>query len=674
MSIFRALVFTVLLALFAGCSKDDGPWQSVGDSRLGNAFVEMRGDNLAIGTGEISREFAWTERGLVSASVSRDGNKAWASEEPLPVFGHPTWADAENPAVLKSVSVEKSDDEGFTSRHLELVVETEYPKLGLLAKYKVWAYPNTPGLRTQLWFKLLPGTKLSENALDGVVAEAVAVGKGSAEWKAVGYYNDTQHRNMAETEILREENSNGEADWASVYIGKRGNEGLALVKESHKCVNQQGVNTGVFAVVDGTLQSTGVALTAKNLNDFEYRQAWANWIVLFEGGEAEEALAIKRFDRARYPVDAERDIYIMANTWGSGSSGEISKYASRQENIFREIDSQKDLGIDVQQIDDGWQGKGYGKWRPVRKLESKVVGAYDVFPKGWEPTRQYYKTNGIRPGLWAAWSIPLEDLKWNYDKGGFLYYKLDFAKLYNYETLDGFISKVRNFIKYTKHNVRVNWDVTENPPRIGYFYGREYGNIYLENRKPQNPPNVLYHPYLVLRDAWQTSKYLNLNKYQISVQNIDRVNRELSDAYLHNHPYSVALTLMGSPIFFQETHRYTDKARDEIRKLLAEYKLHRKEMYDGYVFPVGAKPDNSSWTGFQNYLPSDDRGYLTIFRELNNENRNGKIKLNFLGGKKIKITDLIKKTSREVTVGKDGAVDFEIADKAGFLFCEYEVI
>ncbi|MCL3779399.1 hypothetical protein EMN47_03255 [Prolixibacteraceae bacterium JC049] len=316
---------------------------------------------------------------------------------------------------------------------------------------------------------------------------------------------------------------------------------------------------------------------------------------------------------------------------------------------FERTEGLKELGLDLLQIDDGWQGTQYSKWETVAtakykkpQLDAKLAdnAIYEVYPEGWTNVRKAAKEAGIKLGLWAAWTIPYEDLLKNYQLGDFRSYKLDFAKLRDYKTLRNLENKVRSFILKTDHKVRVNWDVTENPPRIGYYFGREYGNIYLENRKPLTPVNVLYHPWLVLRDAWHVAKYTNLNKFQITYQNLDMANREESDAYQHNHDYALAITLMGSPIFFQEIHLLSDKAKSAIKPLIDTYKSVRNDMYEGYVFAIGEEPTNSSWTGFQNYNPKSKSGYLTIFRELNSDKATYKFNLNFIDGKNVEFKDL----------------------------------
>ncbi|MEX0981146.1 MAG: hypothetical protein WD577_04195 [Bacteroidales bacterium] len=39
----------------------------------------------------------------------------------------------------------------------------------------------------------------------------------------------------------------------------------------------------------------------------------------------------------------------------------------------------------------------------------------------------------------------------------------------------------------------------------------------------------------------------------------------------------------------------------------------------GSLFALGDRPDDTSWTGFQNYHPNENIGYLTLFREIDNK-------------------------------------------------------
>lgn len=648
--------------------------------RFGEARVAVEGDGLTVSTGVVTRIWRWTGHGLVTTSLRHlPSATEWVSR------GHERLCDWSLPGTGSdpprtewvSVDVARSTDEGFTAEHLEAVATFEYRAAGFRVQYVVWVYPGAPGLRTQLRIQKLtgaasaqtsPATPAKGDTSPGCV-ERLAATATLRRW--IGYYNDTQHRNDPSTPILREETTNApvveeeKCDWASIACLEESDRGLAFVKESHKCVNHPGVETGGFRSGPQGLECTGWGLGLTDVSGNRPLASWATWTVLWQGGETARQLALKVFDRFRYPVDPTRDLYVMANTWGSAGTGREAREAACEANVLREIDSQADLGLDVQQIDDGWQGEGHDHWRP---------GAAR-YPEGWVNVIRRAREKGVVLGLWAAGQrISLEDLLWNYDQGGFRYYKLDFLNLDTRAALEETMQKARRFLLHTGLRVRINWDVTENAPRVGYFFAREFGNIYLENRKPAWPAQVVYVPFLVLRDAWHVSRYLNLNKFQITVQNPDRVARERSDAWRHTQAYCTAVSLMGCPLFFQETHSCGESARRQIRSLLRVYKQHRRDLFAGYVFPVGTEPDDAQWTGFQNHDPRTDSGYLLLFRELNNRERFRTLRLHFVAGKRLRIFDLLTNGSRTVDAPADGRVPFTIDASGSFLFCRYEAV
>ena len=477
----------------------------------------------------------------------------------------------------------------------------------------------------------------------------------------IGYYNDTQHRNKQETPIIKEAVFNTAIDneekinWSNIAKIENRDNGILIVKESHKCANQYGVDTGEFIISKNGIQNTGTSLFPSEIESNKYKWCWASWSIVYSGGQIGSELALKEFDRLRFPIDPARDIYLQANTWGSGRN----KDASQETNILKELESQANLGIDIQQIDDGWQNKDW----TLRK---------DWYPEGWRNVVTKSKITGVKIGLWAAaMPVTYEALKSHYDTAGFVTYKLDFASLGNHKNMDALINKIRKFVKYTNHKVRVNWDLTENAPRFGYFWAREYGSIYLENRKPNKPDNVVYIPYLVLRDIWHVSKYTNINKFQTSIQNVEMTNKNTSDAYLYNDPYAVAIGLVGTPLFFQETQNYSEVSIAKIKPLLATYKKYRNNLYNSYVFPIGDEPNNANWSGFQWYNPNKKTGYLIIFRELNNKKSEKKMPLYFLKNKTITLTNLETEVSTSETIDENGMLKIIINDSANFKFLKY---
>jgi hypothetical protein len=661
----RILIILMVAAPFIGTA------QISINKKYKSTVANTMGSELIVSTGKVERRWQITSHGLTTSGLKNTETKReWT------VTGKNTRCDWSYEGLVTDTSTCKligltanqGNDDGFTSDYLEVVAEFEYPFSHTFIKYHIWAYPDAPGLRTQVWIK----GKASESMLQNEPDEATLSISGRCDFLPVdasdlkrlyaGYYNDTQHRNNPETPLVKEEEKSGSVtkpeniNWASILMVSGQNEGLALVKESHKCVNQFGVETGDFQVSSNGIENRGTSLFPKDLSPDEYKWYWSSWTILYSGNDDDGRAAIKAYDRIRYPIIPELDIYTMANTWGSSRNRE----ASREQNVLKEIDSQANLGIDIQQIDDGWQDKS---WLPSKEW----------YPTGWGNVVERAKEKKIKLGLWgAAMPITPEALRYNYENGGFVTYKLDFANLSTHDKIDKTIGKIRSFIQWTNHKVRVNWDVTENAPRYGYFWAREYGSVFLENRKPDVPVNVVYVPHLVLRDLWHLSKYANLNKFQGSVQNVAMIDKKLSDAWEHSQAYATAIPLMSTPLFFQETQFLSPEAVAQIKPILAAYKTFRNELYECFVYPIGNEPNNETWAGFQAVHPEKKLGYLTLFREINNKETSKTVQLLFLGQKQLKITDLMTGKTFRINTNKEGKATFEIPKSGDFRMYKYE--
>ncbi|MBI1335924.1 MAG: hypothetical protein GC164_03065 [Phycisphaera sp.] len=655
------------------------------DHQFSNARAHTEGESLIVTTGWMRREWRWTGHGLATTLIHDElNNRSWHTTR-----GECDWElpDASQPpkATLTSLTASVEDDEGFTSKHLCVRAEFDYPTAGYAIRLTLWAYPLAPGLRTLLSARKTRQSKdeIKANIQGGprnARAERIPIDKPRCTRRWIGYYNATQQRNDTHLDILKQSvtayplNGREWCDWASAACVEDEHGGIALVKESHKCVNQPGHVTGGFVCDehDG-LSSDGWGMRDNEISTDRYTDGWATWSLLWSGGDFERTLAFKAFDRLRYPIDPKRDIYIQANTWGSTDNGSDARRAGCEQSVLREIERCAEMGIDSLQIDDGWQvPPGNSSWQPG---ENGWRPHPESYPDGWKNVRTRAQQLGVKLGLWAAAQpVSLDELKANFTEGGFTQFKLDFAILRTKAEIDELMAKVREFITWTGHKVRINWDVTENPARYGYFFAREYGCIYLENRKPAKPVGVVYRPHTVLRDLWQIAQYLNLHRFQCSIQNVERTDPQISDAHLHDHSYATAIALMGIPLFFLETKYYTDNAVQEIRKVLAIYKQHRDAIYRGVVHPIGNKPDNASWTGFQSHLPDENRGYLTLYRERCNPQPDATIQLGWLRNLKVRFTDLLNERSDDQQLGPDGSPTFTLPHAPGFAFLRYDAI
>ena len=672
-------IFAVIVAVSPAPAGDIQRSASFGD-----ATMSFDGDLLDVSTGVVSRQWKLTKQGLATTGLrfgSMDFSNLAATSRDDCDWSLGDLIEAE----LVAVTAARHNDDSFTGDHLQVIAEFEYPVERLRVRYVVWAYPGAAGLRTQLQVAGLPGFESSKRDWTSQRVETIYPFKASHRRLGFGLMQGIK-TNM-NVPLLAEKVITGKqasVDWANGVALQAANRGLILVKESNKHTAMKAdadVATGGFEFAADRVAVTGAGLYPADVSTDRFRSCWATWLVMYRGDESDGELALKQFDRRRYPVRPDRDIYIMANTWGSEDMRPECLHSAREEAVLAELKSVADLGIDVLQIDDGWQTPQWTTAASAKQVQRgreayEVFGDYPVYPEGWSRVRQTADELGVTLGLWAAWTAPLEALKSNYDEGDFKYFKLDFAHLNSKDKYDDLTDKARQLIKHSGHTASVNWDVTEVATRMGYFSGREYGNIYLANRKTKTVRNpVLYVPHKVLRDAWHLSKYTNLNKFQVTVQNIDIVQEDApTDAAMHPHDYVTAIALMSSPIFFQETRYYSPEARAQVRDLLTLYKQHRRAMYEGYVFPIGNEPDNLSWTGFQNHRPQAGTGYLMIFRERLNRSSDGELQLRFVDGATLNIVNLVTGKSWPVSVDSDGKVKFSIDEAPGFLFLQYEAL
>ena len=238
---------------------------------------------------------------------------------------------------------------------------------------------------------------------------------------------------------------------------------------------------------------------------------------------------------------------------------------------------------------------------------------------------------------------------------------------------------VRNLIKHSGNKSVVNWDVTHKGLRVGYLFNREYGNLFLQNRRLQmdgrkKSSSHAYVPRRILKDQWLFAPYLNLNQMMFNVQTTELVLPEYSNASLYGDVYSFAIAMMSSPLFFTETWRYSTESRESMKQIIGIYKEHRNSLYKGYVFSLGERPNDYSWTGFQNYHPDKNIGYLILFRELLNEKEKESIQLKFLKNETIELEDLMSGEKTKIIVDENGYTAFTIDKQASFRFYKYTIL
>lgn len=656
---------------------------------LKNASVMVAGDTVTVSTGKIERKWCWTQTGLKTISVKDLSlQREWGKDRPEIAcdWNLPGAIQPNSKATFVSLEAHKSDDDGFINPHLELITQLRYDSARLEIQHVVWVFPDAPGIRTQLRVK----------ALDGFAAEGVpehettrnyfghtlSVPSGQTEYLPLdfsvrnerlywGYYNDPGSRHDQSRDMLKEERVIGypvfqdeDINWASGVGIDYDGDGVCVVKESHKCVNQQGHNTGSFYAGPKGLSITGWGLQPKEIVQDRFRECWATWTIVYTGGNDGMQLALKRFDRARYPVFPERDLMIINDTWGPANPG--GAQFTKEEYLLKEIPLLADLGVDVLRIDDGWQINPWGGNKEV---------FLPNYPDKWKNIRAACEKNKVKLGLWiAVQRAKQQDLLWNLDHADVVTWKVDFDHLNNREAFENRFKNIREIMKHSWMKTQFSFCPEYADPRYGWYYAKEYGSIYFQNLQEALPEHLTMVPYHVLRQNWLMSKYFNSNKLQVLLQNPKRVDRTRSDAYLHSHAYCFAQGVPFIPVFFQSAQYLDEAGREELKQFIGMYKEHRKELFTCYSFPIGNIPTNDSWAGYQFVNETNDGGYFLIFRELHNKQYIHKIHLKFLAGKKLQITDIRTGKIGTKHVSEEGMLDFEIANPADYSFLKYKVI
>jgi len=707
----KLILLIVFLSAFSS-GKTNGQTLPVIACEYGKALAYTLGDSLFVKTGEVERKWIWTGSGLVTQYVKNtttgqiysnsqknircDWNLQNTCIEKDKKDGEQNltgcdwnWIKPDaSPAEAKLVSLTArvGDDDGFTNKYVEVVTQLRYESLNLEVQHVIWVYPDAPGVRTQLRIKALPGFR-SENfpkadTITKYYGSTQPLPGGRADFLPLdfaaknqrnywGYFNDPGNRYDQSLDMLKEEVIHGyplfqmeSNNWASGLGVEYAGHGVCIIKESPKTVNQPGQNTGSFYSGSNGLWVTGLGLLPDEITTDRFRECWATWTILYSGGNDEMQLAVKRFDRARYLASAERDLFILGNTWGPGNP--LGNQFTEESFVLKEIPALADLGVDLFQIDDGWQKSQAGS------------SASDFLPKytnGWNDIKASCDKYGVKMGLWVSIrNAKVSDLITNFDQLGFISWKVDFDHLGNRKDFEERTTSYREIMKHAWLKTQFTLCPEYNNLRYGWYFAKEYGSIYFQNIQEGLPEHLTMVPYHVLRQHWLMSKYFNSNKLQVMLQNPKRTNRDRSDAYLHSHSYCFAMGLPFIPVFFQSAQFLDPVGQKELKKLILIYKKYREDMFNCYTFPIGEMPSNDRWSGFQMVDEKMNTGFILLFRELHNNELQKEINLKFLSNKTILMTNLETGKVTQQKVKPDGATTFSLDVPASYLYLEYSVI
>ena len=315
----------------------------------------------------------------------------------------------------------------------------------------------------------------------------------------------------------------------------------------------------------------------------------------------------------------------MSNTWGDRHGTE----RVCRDFVLREIEAAKEIGVDIVQVDDGWQIGQTASPNIRNELGRRCFRGdfWEVdrqrFPNGMEEIGKAAREAGRKFGIWFApdsennYALLERDiavLKRAYDEWGVRFFKLDMYWIDSNENRDQFL-KLLNTIYSFGDDVSVQLDVTRDR-RINYLCGKEYGSIFVENRYTKSANS---YPYRILRSLWGFSKYLPTIRLQFELVNPDLCTTAYAedDVFAPSHygmDYLFATVMLSNPLFWMELQFLPEERRRELAPVMKVWQSIREDIATADVSPLGERPDGRSLTGFA--VRGQERSYLLLFREL----------------------------------------------------------
>jgi alpha-galactosidase len=354
-------------------------------------------------------------------------------------------------------------------------------------------------------------------------------------------------------------------------------------------------------------------------------------VLAYSGGSVGRTAALQRYWRQVRPVLPSRDGLLVSNTWGDRSRDE----RICEDFLLGELAAGERLGVDVVQIDDGWQqgissnsARGGGVWEGYWQADVDFWRPDgERFPNGLAPLVEEAKRRGLRLGLWFAPDSSDDFANWRRDADcilrlhrelGVEHFKIDAVTMRSKTSERNLHRFIETVLHESDGRVVFDMDVTAQT-RPGYFALPEAGPVFVENRYTDFRR---YWPHQTLRVLWKLSRWLDPVRLRMEFLN----NERNADLYAGDplapaawSPAALFATVMlSSPLAWAELQNLPESYFAEAAKLVQTWREHRGRLAACTVHPVGAAPDGASWTGFAADA-GDGGGYLLAFRELSGQ-------------------------------------------------------
>lgn len=623
---------------------------------------------LIIGNKLVERSWQ-VKNGLLFSRSLRDSNAGieWlANGSPYPVL----YPQSDLPDEPRSLSIVTHTGRYVVTEEPSLVVELHFQGETLNFIYRFQVFPDASGITQQLLIEKKAPDTISKNNIEDQDNVAESLADPATRSKPTGLETSLdltaptgeatpldlldflplapRHLRLIQVTLLEQTDARNEIVFENEWLLHTSEKPLTL--------------RGNLFIIENTLTRAGLiflklaplppARPVKSAYDLRFdgpQNSFGFWghgndyttdraesapfvILSYSNGQAGRTEVLQNYQRQYRSYEPGRDGLFLSNTWGDRSrDGRIT-----QNFIEQEIVAAAGLGVDVLQIDDGWQTgatlnsvEKKGVWQGFREYDANFWQPNaQRFPAGLVSLVNQAKSKGMKFGLWfgadsaddfANWKRDADALLGLYRDFGVNFFKIDAIVMTSKtgeHNLRGFFRRV---LDESQGEVVLELDVTADI-RPGYFGMIHSGPIYVENRYTDWHN---YWPHQTLRNLWKLAHYVDPLRLRMEFLNNDRNQALYEDdplAPIAYHPaYLFATTMFANPLGFFEISNLPTAYIEEVGRLVKIWKEHRSAIYQGRTFPVGRAPDGTGWTGFVSIGKDRRSGYALIFRELSSD-------------------------------------------------------
>ena len=353
-------------------------------------------------------------------------------------------------------------------------------------------------------------------------------------------------------------------------------------------------------------------------------------VLEYTGGDLGRTRALQTYQRDTRPATAwHRKASFLSNTWGDRNrDARIG-----EEFMMREIEAGARLGVDVVQIDDGWesgttanavaaQGGGSGRWSGYWDDESSFWAVNrERFPNGLDPVITAARGRGIEIGLWyspdslhdfANWERDIEQLVSLHETYGVRFFKMDGIDCKSRDAFERLERLLAAVIERSGGEVVFDLDITAQT-RPGYWGLPGTGPLFVENRYTDWHD---YWPHHTLRNLWKLARWVDPLRLRFEFLNNERNTELYRDDPLAPATYRpdvlFAMVMIANPLGWFEVSSLPESYFEKLPELVALWKEHRDRWARCTILPVGDEPDGWGICGFL-IIGADDRLFEALF-------------------------------------------------------------